>query len=171
MDMDIHMVIGCGLLGGSCYSGRDCAMIEVLCDGNIGVSCHTRGRITTHGTSAESGDAIDLLHKSHIAPVQYPTMHHFVTEMCTCVHISVTKLCIVVYLSNALWDLWNWFINVTLLLMHPSCISFQNFVMLHKIKLNIHSYKGSTVFYTMMIIKTTHLHRLMKLSIFMIITI
>ena len=26
---------------------------------------------------------IDLLHKSHNAPVPYPTMHHFVTEMCT----------------------------------------------------------------------------------------
>ena len=32
----------------------------------------------------------DLLHISHIAPIPYPTMHHFVTEMCTCVHISVT---------------------------------------------------------------------------------
>ena len=32
-------------------------------------------------------------------------MHHFVTEICTCVHISVTKWCIVAYLSNALWDL------------------------------------------------------------------
>ena len=36
-----------------------------------------------------------------------PTMHHFVTEMCTCVHISVTKWCIVGYLSGALWDLWD----------------------------------------------------------------
>ena len=37
---------------------------------------------------------IDLLHKSHNAPVAYPTMHHFVTGMCThtCVHISVTKV-------------------------------------------------------------------------------
>ena len=32
------------------------------------------------------------------------TIHHFVTEMCTYVHISVTKWCIVGYLSNALWD-------------------------------------------------------------------
>ena len=32
-----------------------------------------------------------LLHKSHNAPVPYPTMHHFVKEMCTSVHISVTK--------------------------------------------------------------------------------
>ena len=27
--------------------------------------------------------------------------------MCTCVHISVTKWCIVGYWSGALWDLWN----------------------------------------------------------------
>ena len=54
----------------------------------------------------------NLLHKSHIAPVPYPTMHHFVTEMCTCVHISVTKLRLVGYLSDALWDfLDDWFIT------------------------------------------------------------
>ena len=40
---------------------------------------------------------IDLLCKSQNAPVPYPTMHHFVTEMCTCLHISVTKWCIVRY--------------------------------------------------------------------------
>ena len=34
-------------------------------------------------------------------------MHHFVTEICTRVHISVTKWCILGYLSNALWDLWD----------------------------------------------------------------
>ena len=34
-------------------------------------------------------------------------MHHFVTEMCTCVHISDTKWCIVGYLSFASWDLWD----------------------------------------------------------------
>ena len=55
---------------------------------------------------------IDPLHKSHNTPVQYPKIHHFVTEMCTCVHISVTKWCIVGYLSNALWDLWNGGLNV-----------------------------------------------------------
>ena len=31
---------------------------------------------------------------SHNAPVPCPIMHHFVTEMCTYVHISVTKWCI-----------------------------------------------------------------------------
>ena len=49
----------------------------------------------------------DLSCKSHNAPIIYPTMHHFVTEMCTCVHISVTKWCIVGYISDALWDLWD----------------------------------------------------------------
>ena len=29
---------------------------------------------------------IDPSHKSHNAPVPYPTMHLFVTEMCTCAH-------------------------------------------------------------------------------------
>ena len=56
-------------------------------------------------------DIIDLLHKSHNALVSYPTIYHFVTEMCTYVHISVTKWCIVVYLSDALWDLWDWSIG------------------------------------------------------------
>ena len=50
---------------------------------------------------------IDPYHKCHNAPDPYPTMHHFVTEMCTYVHISVTKWCIVGCLSDALWDLWN----------------------------------------------------------------
>ena len=31
----------------------------------------------------------------HNTPVAYPTKHHFVTEMCTCMHISVTKWCLV----------------------------------------------------------------------------
>ena len=44
---------------------------------------------------------IDQAHKSHNAPDEYPTMQHFVTEMCTYVHISVTKCCIVGYPSNA----------------------------------------------------------------------
>ena len=39
----------------------------------------------------------DLSHKSHNAPVPYLRMHRFVTEMCTCVHISVTKC--------AFWDI------------------------------------------------------------------
>ena len=38
---------------------------------------------------------------------QNPTMHHFVTEMCTRVHISVTKWCILGYGTDAFWDLWD----------------------------------------------------------------
>ena len=41
-------------------------------------------------------------HKSHNTLEEYPTMHHFVTEMCTYVHISVTEWYIVEYSSNAL---------------------------------------------------------------------
>ena len=50
----------------------------------------------------------DLSQKYTNAPAPYPTRHHFITEiqMYTCVHISVTKLCLVGYLFNALWDLW-----------------------------------------------------------------
>ena len=55
--------------------------------------------------------AIDPSHKSHNASHKYPIMHHFVTEMCTHVHISVTKCCIVGYDTDAFWDLWNGSIN------------------------------------------------------------
>ena len=50
---------------------------------------------------------IDPSHKSQNASVPYPTMHHFVTEMFTHVHISVTKCCIVGYGTDAFWDLWD----------------------------------------------------------------
>ena len=50
---------------------------------------------------------IDLFHKSHNAQVPNPIMHHFVTEICAWVHISVTDWHIVGYLSDALWDLWD----------------------------------------------------------------
>ena len=51
---------------------------------------------------------IDPSHKSHNASDKYdPTMQHFVTEMCTHVHISATKCCIVGYETGALWDLCN----------------------------------------------------------------
>ena len=45
------------------------------------------------------------IHKSHNALDKYPTMHYLVTEMCTHVHISVTKWCIVGYATVALWHL------------------------------------------------------------------
>ena len=58
----------------------------------------------------------------------YPIMQHFVTEMCTCVPISVTKWCIVGYLSDALWDLWD--VSIPWLLMawrRSQCISSHSF--------------------------------------------
>ena len=60
---------------------------------------------------------IDPSHKSHNAPVLYPTIYHFVTEMCTCVHISVTKWCIVGYLFDTMWDLWD----------HHTCLAVPGF--------------------------------------------
>ena len=45
-------------------------------------------------------------------------MQHFVTEMCTHVHISVTKYCIVGYDTGALWDLWDRSIRQRYLLPH-----------------------------------------------------
>ena len=53
---------------------------------------------------------IDPNHKSQNASVAYPTMQHFVTEMWTCVHISVQKC-----LSDALLDLWDGFIMICVL--------------------------------------------------------
>ena len=50
---------------------------------------------------------IDLLLKFHNAPVPHSTMHHFVTEVCTCGYIFVTKWCIMDLVSNALWELWD----------------------------------------------------------------
>ena len=55
---------------------------------------------------------IDPSHKSHVVPDKYPTTHHFVTEMCARVHISVTKWCNVGYLSGELWDLWDGSVKV-----------------------------------------------------------
>ena len=49
--------------------------------------------------------SIDPSHKSHNASDKYPTMHYFATELCTHVHISVTKWCIMGYGTFALWDL------------------------------------------------------------------
>ena len=46
-----------------------------------------------------SSESLDPSHKSHNALDKYPTMHHFVTEICKHVHISVTKWCFVGYLS------------------------------------------------------------------------
>ena len=58
---------------------------------------------------------INLSQKYHETPVPYPTMHHFVLYICTCVHISVTGWYIREYLFDALWDLWDGFISQTAL--------------------------------------------------------
>ena len=50
---------------------------------------------------------INPSHKSTNASDKYSTIHHFVTEICTHVQISVIKWRIVGYLSNAFWDLCN----------------------------------------------------------------
>ena len=49
---------------------------------------------------------LDPARKINNASDKYPTMHHFVTEICTRVHIYVTKRCIVGHDTSA-WDLWN----------------------------------------------------------------
>ena len=59
--------------------------------------------------------------KSHNAPVSCLTMHHFVTEMCTHVHISVTQWCIVRHETGALWDLCN--ISVDFCYNHINCVN------------------------------------------------
>ena len=65
------------------------------------------------GDPAGTGHSIDGLlveqvhrsHKFHSASDIYPTMHHFVTEMCTHVHISVTNWCNVGCGTDAFWDM------------------------------------------------------------------
>ena len=51
--------------------------------------------------------AIDPSHKYHNASKKCPNMHHFLTEMCTHVHISFNKRCIVGYRTGALWALYD----------------------------------------------------------------
>ena len=41
---------------------------------------------------------IDPAHKSNNTTDKYPTMHHFVKEMCKCMHI----------LQNCAWGIWDW---------------------------------------------------------------
>ena len=51
--------------------------------------------------------SISSTHKSHNTADTYLSMQHFVTEMCTHVHISVTKWCIAGYGIGAFGDLQN----------------------------------------------------------------
>ena len=67
---------------------------------NYHISWHLwyQSRVTNQdGISLHLESSIDLSHKSQNASVPYPTLQRFVTEMCTCVHISVT--------NGALWDI------------------------------------------------------------------
>ena len=86
--------------------------MDLLCIVCCDLSTHSRelmwyiypypsGLFHRHG----SNHTIDPSHKSHNASNKYPTMHHFVTEMCTHVHIVVTKWCIVGHGIGALWDM------------------------------------------------------------------
>ena len=75
--------------------------------GSDGVTWTVSGRTTPgdeHTLVSRHCVVVVRLLKKRLIHAQ-PTMHYFVTEMCTCVHISITKWCIVGYLSNALWDL------------------------------------------------------------------
>ena len=53
-------------------------------------------------TSLKCENIIDQSHKSHIASVSYPTMHHSEQK---CGHFC-SEWCIVGYENDALWDLW-----------------------------------------------------------------
>ena len=75
---------------------------------------------------------IDPTHKSHNAPVSYPTMHHFVTAMYTHVHITFTKWCIVRYLSDTLWDLRDW--SITLWILYILCVKKRETCLVNKVR-------------------------------------
>ena len=78
-----------------------------------------------------SSEKQDLSHISHNAPNKYPTMHHFVTEMCTCVHISFTNWCIVGYGTVASWDLIQ-YIEITYLQYHFISNTEHKYIILQK---------------------------------------
>ena len=62
--------------------------------------------INKHDITASVGintHNIDLISKSQNAPVPYPTMHHFETEMCTHLHITDTKYGALWNMPEALW--------------------------------------------------------------------
>ena len=67
-----------------------------------------------------------LSHKSHNASNKYHTMHPFATEMCTHVHISVTKWCIMGYGTGALWDLcakFSWKMAMEMCKLQNDCVN------------------------------------------------
>ena len=62
------------------------------CDPYTHMYIHKVGHYSLNNSLAP----IHLLYKSHNASLPYPTMHHFVTEMCTCVLLQ----------NGALWDIY-----------------------------------------------------------------
>ena len=83
----------------------------------------------------EFGQTLDLMHNSHDAPVPYPTMHQLLTAMCTCVHIVVTKWCIVGYSYNALWGIWD---ESATLIKYEIKVTNKNIIATDKTKLFLH---------------------------------
>ena len=73
-------------------------------------------------------------HRSHDASDKYPKMHHFVAEMCTHVHISVTKCFIAGYVTDALWDLW----DCSILRQSYGCSSFRQGILMDHWKKCLH---------------------------------
>ena len=82
-----------------------------ICEGNtkcqLCQTLHVLTKLNLHLLYDIFQNQSSLMHKYHHVLIPDPTMHHFATEMCTCVHISVTKCCIGGYMSNALWDIWD----------------------------------------------------------------
>ena len=72
---------------------------------SFGIWCDLYWRF--YGITIIISVTIDPSNKSYNALDKYATMYHFVTEMCTYVHISVTKWYIMGYGTGALWDLFN----------------------------------------------------------------
>ena len=62
--------------------------------------------LSWHFQTHKANGWTDLSHKSSNASDKYPTIHHFVAEMC------MYKMCIVGYGTGALWDLWDWWPNL-----------------------------------------------------------
>ena len=80
----------------------------------IDVYIKRHGHILYHGFHP-----IDPSHKSHNASDKYPTMHHFVTEMCTHAHFCYKMLhCGIRHSTGAFWDLW----DCSIVLAHPVII-------------------------------------------------
>ena len=119
------------LHNGISYTGKTTSLYWIGAQGPIWppkgilLSDRANGKVAMGRYVLQLTAAIDLVHKSHNAIVAYPRMQHFVTEMCTCVHISVTKWCILGYFSEAFWDWWNESITLGQLRGLPCSLSIQ----------------------------------------------